>query len=219
MSCESNQQMNVNMGVVNGKIWEGWRGQTFLLQTTAPQANWQFGFEAGAIAILQRNGCHVCISPQEIERVKAYSWFSPPTADPDFPGTSPPRYCDSFGAVINLSVAREEWWNETGGVRDELLKSWPDDLTLRQCLERDSALIVCNKLEFYHRDQVYSTNHGYISDGGPTPDGGASPTAAEIQAAREKLAAREAHEDMDDVPGDPNAGVRPPCTSIFLGSN
>ena len=95
---------------------------------------------------------------------------------------------------------------DSGGVKDELLTGF------------------AGTVEYFTRDQAaidaLAPGGGFIviRSSSYIPDGGIemppSPTPEEIKAALEKLTTREDH-----APEPEFQGVRPPSTSIFLGSN
>ena len=205
----------MNIPVVQGQLappgMHSIVGRQFLLRAPPIGGNtaWRdfsIAYDASAIAILQRSGCEVFIDPREIARMGGHL----------IDGV----YTDVYGAVINISVVPAEMLDDSGGVPQELLTGFAgtvDYFTRDQAAidARFSRLALTN-LE--HGFIVINSNLQYVMN---TPDGGivmppspTSPTPEEIKAALEKLTTRE-----DPAPEPELQGVRPPCTSIFLGRN
>jgi len=179
-------------------------GRQYLLRAppigeNTPWRDFSTAFDASAIAILQRSGCEVFIDPREIARMGGF--------------LNDGVYTDVYGAVINISVVPAEMLDDSGGVLQELLTGFAGTV---EYFTRDQAAI--DALAPGGGFIVINNSLQYVMN---TPDGGivmppspTSPTPEEIKAALEKLTTRE-----DPAPEPELQGVRPPCTSTFLGSN
>jgi hypothetical protein len=177
-------------------------GRQFLLRapTIGENTTWtdfRFAYDASAIAILR---CGVFIDPREIARMGGF--------------LNDGVYTDVYGAVINISVAPADMLDDSGGVKDELLTGFVGTV---EYFTRDQAaidalapgggfIVINNSL---HYNVVNTPDGGIEMPSSPTPE-----ERAQIRAALEKLTTRE-----DPAPEPEFEGVRPPCTSIFLGSN
>ena len=194
----------MNIPVVQGQLappgMHSIAGRQFLLRAPPIGGNtaWRdfsIAYDASAIAILQRSGCEVFVDPREIARMGGF--------------LNGGEYTDVYGAVINISVVPAEMLDDSGGVPQELLTGFAGT---REYFTRDQAAI--DALAPGGGFIVIRAS-SYIPDGGIVmPPSPTSPTPEEIKAALEKLTTRE-----DPAPEPELQGVRPPCTSIFLGSN